>query len=162
MPEIRKRYDREFREGAVRIVEETGKPIAQVARDLGVNGGTLGNWWLGPGRPARAPRAAQGLDRGAMRNGAKSAVWSLSVTLQRLGNRWSAGMRPETRVSPKAGVAGWNPAGGTTPDHDAEAVDVKRGDQVFSALPRRRRRCGRPLIGPCTAERAALLRVLSR
>jgi transposase-like protein len=114
MPEIRKRYDREFREGAVRIVEETGKPIAQVARDLGVNEGTLGNWWLGPGRPASAPRAAQGLDRGAMRNGAKSAVWSLSVTLQRLGNRWSAGMRPETRVSPKAGVAGWNPAGGTT------------------------------------------------
>ena len=42
MPEIRKRYDREFREGAVRIVEETGKPIAQVARDLGVNEGTLG------------------------------------------------------------------------------------------------------------------------
>ena len=44
MPEIRKKYDREFREGAVRIVEETGKPIAQVARDLGVNEGTLGNW----------------------------------------------------------------------------------------------------------------------
>jgi len=44
MPEKRKKYDREFREGAVRIVEETGKPIAQVARDLGVNEGTLGNW----------------------------------------------------------------------------------------------------------------------
>ena len=44
MPEKRKKYDREFREGAVRIVEETGKPIAQVARDLGVVEGTLGNW----------------------------------------------------------------------------------------------------------------------
>lgn len=44
MPEQRNKYDREFREGAVRIVEETKKPIAQVARDLGVNEGTLGNW----------------------------------------------------------------------------------------------------------------------
>jgi len=42
--ETRKKYDREFREGAVRIVEETGKSIAHVARDLGVNEGTLGNW----------------------------------------------------------------------------------------------------------------------
>lgn len=44
MPEKRKKYDREFREGAVRIVEESGKPIAQIARDLGMNEGTLGNW----------------------------------------------------------------------------------------------------------------------
>jgi transposase len=43
MPEKRKKYYGEFREGAVRIVEETNKPIAQVARDLGVNEGTLGN-----------------------------------------------------------------------------------------------------------------------
>ena len=56
MPETRKKYDREFREGAVRIVEETKKPIAAVARDLGVNEGTLGNWV----NKVRAERAGRG------------------------------------------------------------------------------------------------------
>ena len=56
MPEKRMKYDAEFREGAVRIVEETRKPIAQVARDLGVNEGTLGNWV----NQARAARVGHG------------------------------------------------------------------------------------------------------
>ena len=44
MPETRRQFTAEFREGAVRIVRETGRPIAQVARELGINAGTLGNW----------------------------------------------------------------------------------------------------------------------
>lgn len=44
MAEARRQFDQEFRAGAVRIVRETGKPIAQVARELGINAGTLGNW----------------------------------------------------------------------------------------------------------------------
>ena len=44
MAESRGKFDQDFREGAVRLVRETGKPIAEVARDLGINAGTLGNW----------------------------------------------------------------------------------------------------------------------
>lgn len=60
MAETRRQFDREFREGAVRIVRETGKPIAQVARDLGVNPGTLGNW-VNQDKRARGEAAAGGL-----------------------------------------------------------------------------------------------------
>lgn len=61
MPENRKKYDREFREGAVRIVNETNKSIAAVARDLGVNEGTLGNWVV---RDREARQGTEGLSRG--------------------------------------------------------------------------------------------------
>ncbi|WP_030518978.1 transposase [Nocardia sp. NRRL WC-3656] len=44
MAEKRRKFDAEFREGAVRIVRETGRPVAQVARELGVNEGTLTTW----------------------------------------------------------------------------------------------------------------------
>ena len=44
MAESRRKFDQDFREGAMRLVRETGRPIAEVARDLGINPGTLGNW----------------------------------------------------------------------------------------------------------------------
>ena len=44
MSEKRKKYDREFREGVVRIVRETGKSIAQVARDLDLTASALSGW----------------------------------------------------------------------------------------------------------------------
>lgn len=44
MSETRRKFDADFKEGAVRIVNETGRPIAQVARELGINAGTLANW----------------------------------------------------------------------------------------------------------------------
>ncbi|MFE5082005.1 transposase [Streptomyces mirabilis] len=37
-------YTPEFREGAVRIVIETGRPIPEVAEELGVHSGTLHSW----------------------------------------------------------------------------------------------------------------------
>ena len=39
-----RKFDEDFKAGAVQLVEQTRKPIAQVARELGVNEGTLGNW----------------------------------------------------------------------------------------------------------------------
>jgi transposase len=44
MSQARRKFDEDFKNGAVRIVWETRKPIAQVARELGINEGTLGNW----------------------------------------------------------------------------------------------------------------------
>ena len=44
MAETRRKFDQDSKDGAVRLVRETGKPVAQVARDLGINEGTLGNW----------------------------------------------------------------------------------------------------------------------
>ncbi|WP_234436358.1 transposase [Streptomyces sp. NRRL S-813] len=54
------RYNAEFREGAVRIVIETGKPIPEVAEESGVHPGTLHSWGRDGGatvqRPATGPR----------------------------------------------------------------------------------------------------------
>ena len=60
MGQARRKFDEDFKIGAVRVVRESGKPIAQVARELGVNEGTLGNWC------ARDRRRARGEGSGAL------------------------------------------------------------------------------------------------
>ena len=54
-----RKFDEDFKQGAVQLVVETGKPIAQVARDLGINEGTLGNWCA---RERRARKKDRSLD----------------------------------------------------------------------------------------------------
>ena len=44
MPEHRRKFSPQFKAEAVQMVISTGKPIAEVARDLGIHDGTLGNW----------------------------------------------------------------------------------------------------------------------
>jgi transposase len=40
----RKRYSQKYKDDAVELVISSGRPIAQVAPDIGVNEGTLGTW----------------------------------------------------------------------------------------------------------------------
>lgn len=45
MPEKRVRYSPEYKEEAARmVVESGGRPIAEIAREIGVHEGTLGTW----------------------------------------------------------------------------------------------------------------------
>ncbi len=44
MTQGRRNYTAEYREEAVRLVLDSGRSVAAVARELGVNEGTLGNW----------------------------------------------------------------------------------------------------------------------
>lgn len=44
MSQYRRKFSPEFRDEAVKMVIETSRPIAEVARELGIVEGTLGNW----------------------------------------------------------------------------------------------------------------------
>lgn len=44
MPERRRKFSPEYRDEAVKLVIETSRPIAVVARELNINEGALGNW----------------------------------------------------------------------------------------------------------------------
>ena len=90
MPEIRRRFDAEFREGAVRIVRETGKPIAQIARDLGVNAGTLGNW-VDKDRAALGGREGLSVDDVAELRRLRAEVAELRMERDVSSDPWSCG-----------------------------------------------------------------------
>jgi transposase len=44
MPERRRKFTPEFKAEAVKMVIETSRPVAEVAREISVHEGTLGNW----------------------------------------------------------------------------------------------------------------------
>lgn len=44
MGSTRRKFTAEYKAEAVELVINSGRPIAEIARDLGINEGTLGNW----------------------------------------------------------------------------------------------------------------------
>jgi transposase len=40
----RRRFSHQFKAEAVQLVLQSGRPIAEIARELAINEGTLGNW----------------------------------------------------------------------------------------------------------------------
>ncbi len=44
MPAKRRKFSPQYKAEAVQMVVQTGRTIAEVARDLGINSTTLGNW----------------------------------------------------------------------------------------------------------------------
>ena len=69
MTEHRRRFSPQFRAEAVQMVIETGKPIAEVARDLGVHDGMLGNWVTAWRRDHPEPdQALSPVERARVRN----------------------------------------------------------------------------------------------
>lgn len=44
MGSTRRKFTPEYKAEAVELVINSGRPVAEIARDLGINEGTLGNW----------------------------------------------------------------------------------------------------------------------
>jgi len=58
MPEKRRKFSPQFKAEAVQLVIESGRPVAEVARDLEINDGTLANWVNGWRRDNPEPEKA--------------------------------------------------------------------------------------------------------
>lgn len=50
----RRKYTEEFKQEAVRLMESSGKPVAEIARDLGINDNNLYRWRGSYGSPSQA------------------------------------------------------------------------------------------------------------
>ncbi|MGO9078684.1 MAG: transposase [Streptosporangiaceae bacterium] len=130
MAEARRKFDQDFKEGAVRLVLETGKSIAQVARELGIHDGTLGNWVYADRRRRRLP-AVITLWAGGGTRPPGGAVTSSPAT--RVRTRRRASGRGAARMRCSCGRAGGRApahrrAQLTVPQRDASALIRACGD----------------------------------
>jgi transposase len=83
----------------VRIVRETGKPIAQIARDLAVDPGTLGNWVA---KERAEHEGTQWLSMGDAAELKRLRAENAQLRMERdvLSDRWSCGCYPELGITP--------------------------------------------------------------
>ena len=86
----RKNYTEEFKREAVRLMETSSKPIAQLARDLGINDTNLHRW-----------RELYGSQRQAVTNGSRGSMAELEAELKRL-QRENEVLRQERDILKKA------------------------------------------------------------
>ena len=98
MAETRRKFDQDFKEGAVRLVRETGRPIAQVAKDLGINESTLGNW-------VNADKRRRGEAGGALSEGERAELARLRRENAELAIGDVLERRARTRVTVPGGRA---------------------------------------------------------
>ena len=91
MAETRRKFDEDFKQGAVRLVRETGKPIAQVARELGVNEGTLGNWCAQDRRAGEGDGCAERGRAGGAGAGCGRRTPSCGCSVMCSSARWPSG-----------------------------------------------------------------------
>ena len=100
MAETRRKFDADFKEGAVRLVRETGRPVAQVAKDLGINEGTLGNWVNADKRRRGGPtgRCPRMSGRSWPGCGRRTPSWRWSVMCS--SAVWPSGSYPDIGIRP--------------------------------------------------------------
>ena len=90
MAKNRKSYTEEFKHGAVRLMETSGKSIAQIARDLDVNYNLLYRW-----------RGLYGSSQPPSSNGSPPSLAELEAELKRL-RRENEVLRQERDILKKA------------------------------------------------------------
>jgi transposase len=57
--QARKKYAPEYRGEAVDLAVKSGRPIAEIARNLGINEATLGNWVLRAKQAGKVPETPE-------------------------------------------------------------------------------------------------------
>jgi transposase len=79
MGQARKKYTQEYKDEAVELVVSSGRPIAEIARDLGINEGTLGNWVQTAKKSGKVKEKPLGMDERAELEAAREEIRRLRM-----------------------------------------------------------------------------------